>query len=424
GKDNVKIKWQQRNFNDGAINDLRLFKPQHNVYAAVYLYREIETPTPTDLPISLGSDDTLSVWLNGQKILANNTYRAAAPDQDRVTLKLKAGKNDLLLKICQGDGDWAFYFAAEKPAPIVPKGIAFEDVSDKVGLGTEGLAAHVKFDALTVCDFDGDGRTDVLYGNQIFFNRQGERGEARFVPAEDAGLAFVPGKINPVVGDFDNDGHPDLFVPQRGKSILYRNNGKGQFRDVTAQAGELAALSAWSTSAAWGDIDNDGLLDLVVGCLKSSNRCFRNKGDGTFEDVTNKVGLDQRLFNTQAVALVDLNNDGLLDMVFNNEGQDAVVLLGSDTFAGKHVPLTLNIAGKDGVTGSRVHVLTKDGKLVASRQLSGGDGRGGQQPVQARFTLAPGTYRVQVRYSSGVVRSREVTVAQSPLRSLIDEKTE
>jgi hypothetical protein len=345
GRDKEKIAWKPRPFNDGALNDLRLFKPQHNVHSAVYLYREIEVPTPADLPLSLGSDDTLSVWLNGQKILANNSYRAAAPDQDRVTLKLKAGKNELLLKICQGDGEWAFFFAAEKPQAPIPQGLAFVDVSDAVGLGA-------------------------------------------------------------------------------GRALLFRNEGRGRFVDVTAKAGDLAQPLGSATSAAWGDFDNDGRLDLVVGCLRGCNRFFRNKGDGAFEDATARIGLEQRIFNTQAVSLVDLNNDGWLDMIFNNEGQDSVVMLGSNALAGKHVPFTLNVTGKAGVTGSRVQVLTKDGKLLGTHDISGGDGRGGQQSPLARFTLEPGTYRVQVRYSTGVVRAKDITIGESPVRGLIDEKTE
>lgn len=424
GRDHEKINWKQRNFNDGAVNDLRMFKPLQNVNSAVYLYREIDVAMPTDLPVNLGSDDTLSVWLNGQKILANNSYRAAAPDQDRVVLKLKAGKNELLLKICQGDGEWAFYFKSETPPATIPQGLAFADVSDQVGLGAEGLAANAKFDSLAVCDVDGDGRSDLLYGNRLLMNRKNDKGAAGFTLAQDSGLAFVPGRISPAVGDFDNDGHPDLFVPQKGKSMLFRNDGKGKFSDVTANAGDLTRLNAWATSAAWGDFDNDGNLDLIVGCLKGCNRYFRNKGDGTFEDGTEKIGLQQRIFNTQAVSLIDLNSDGHLDMIFNNEGQDAVVMLGSNALAGKRIPFTLNVAGKDGVIGSRVQVMTKDGKHVATRDISGGDGRGGQQSPQARFTLEPGSYRVQVRYSTGVVRAKDITVGESPLRSLIDEKTE
>jgi hypothetical protein len=423
GRDQEKITWKQRNFTDGAVNDLRLFKPQQHVNSAIYLYREIDVATPTDMPISLGSDDTLSVWLNGQKILANNSYRAAAPDQDRVTLKLKAGKNDLLLKVCQGDGDWAYVFAAEKVQAPVPQGLAFADVSDSVGLGADGVAANVKFDSLTVSDADGDGRPDFLYGNLLVMNKKSEKG-ASFAVVQDSGIAFTPGKVSPVFGDYDNDGHPDLFVPQKGRGLLFKNDGKGRFAEVSAKSGDLAQSLGWATSAAWGDFDNDGRLDLVVGCLKGSNRLFHNKGDGTFEDFTVRAGLEQRIFNTQAVSLIDLNNDGFLDMIFNNEGQDSVVLLGSNTLAGKHIPLTMNVAGKDGVTGSRVQVLTKDGKLVATRDISGGDGRGGQQAQLARFTLEPGTYRVQVRYSTGQVRAKDVTVGDSPMRTLIDEKTE
>jgi hypothetical protein len=66
--------------------------------------------------VSLGSDDTLTVWLNGAKVVSENVSRGAA-DQNKALLRLKAGKNDLLLKICQGDGDWAFYF---KPTQVLP----------------------------------------------------------------------------------------------------------------------------------------------------------------------------------------------------------------------------------------------------------------------------------------------------------------
>src|SRR5262249_5697210 len=154
-----------------------------------------------------------------------------------------------------------------------------------------------------------------------------------------------------------------------------------------------------ATCAAWGDVDNDGHLDLVVGCLRGPNRYFRNKGDGTFEDATEALGLHQRIFNTQAVCLVDLNNDGVLDMVFNNEGQDAVVLLGAALQPSPRTPVTLQVAGTAGVVGSRVRVLDKGGRSLGQREVSGGDGRGGQHGPQARFALPPGTYRVEVRYS-------------------------
>jgi hypothetical protein len=296
----------------------------------------------------------------------------------------------------------------------------FKDVSDSVGLGPEGIGKGLKGDTLTVCDVDGDGRPDFLYGagtGMLVMNR------TKGFFAEDSGIAYRPGKVGPVFADFDNDGHPDLFVPQKGRSLLFRNDGKGKFTDVTDRAGGLAKFTAWATCAAWGDFDNDGRPDLLIGCLRGPNRLFLNRGDGIFEEASAAVGLDQRIFNTQAVCLVDLNNDGALDVVFNNEGQESCVLLGDRARAGKRTPVTLTVAGKGGVTGSRVRVLDKQGRLRGVQDICGGAGRGGQAPLVARFALEPGVYRVQVRYSSGLTRAREITVAGTPLRSLIDEKT-
>ena len=114
---------------------------------------------------------------------------------------------------------------------------------------------------------------------------------------------------------------------------------------MTEKAG-LASVTGQVTCGAWGDVDNDGHLDLVLGCLRGPNRFFRNKGDGTFEDATEALGLDQRIFNTQAVCLVDLNNDGVLDMVFNNEGQESCVLLGNPDMVAKRTPVSLQFAAK------------------------------------------------------------------------------
>jgi hypothetical protein len=422
GLGNEDVGWKEGKFTDGQVNNLALFKPEHNVNAVVYLYREIESAKATDLPISLGSDDTLTVWLNGQKLHAENVQRAAAPDQAKLTLKLKEGKNALLLKICQGTGDWAYYFAAKADVPAAVTW-EFEDVSEKVGLGSNGIGSAVKGDTLTVCDVNGDGRPDFLYGagtGMLVLNTpQG------FVEAKDSGVSYQPGKIGPVFGDFDNNGFPDLFVPQKNGCKLFKNDGKGHFTDVTEKAGDLAKFTGNATSAAWGDVDNDGKLDLVVGCLRGPNRFFRNEGDGTFEDATEAIGLNQRIFNTQAVCLVDLNNDGVLDMVFNNEGQESAVLLGNPEFAGanKLVPVMLQIAGKEGVIGSQVRLLDKAGKLLASTQVSGGDGRGGQAALGARFAVKPGEYKVEVRYSSGVRRVKEMTVAGTTFRGVIDEQT-
>jgi len=416
GKNGQQALWREGKFTDGQINNLALFRPDSNIDAVVYLHREIACAKPMELPISLGSDDSLTVWLGGQKLLAEDVARACAPDQHHLVLKLKAGKNNLLLKIGQGSGEWAFYFQTKG---AIPKAAfwSFGDVSEEAGLGLQGLGSADKGDTLTVSDVNGDGRPDFLYGagSGLLAMNTGKG----FTVAKSCGIAYRTGKVGPVFGDYDNDGRPDLFVPQPEGCKLFHNDGDGRFSDVTDKTG-LESLTSRTTCAAWGDVDNDGQLDLIIGCLRGPNRFFRNKGDGTFEDATDAIGLSQRIFNTQAVALVDLNNDGVLDVVFNNEGQESCVLLGNREFAVKRTPVTLRLKGTTGVIGSRVQVHDKDGKLQGTYYISGGDGRGGQAVPAARFALRPGKYRVEVLLSNGQRREKEIVVAASHLFGVVE----
>ena len=325
GKNGEKVVWKAGNFADANVSSLKaLFKSEHQANAVAYVYRQIDTATGGTLPISVGSDDTLTVWLNGQELVAQNVFRSAGPDQAKLTLSLKPGRNDLLLKICQGDGDWAFYFAAGKFEPAVP--LLFEDVSDQVGLGAGGVGGDLKGDHLVVADVDGDGRSDFLYsagtGLLVLNTPRG------FAAAKDSGVSYRPGKIAPVFGDFDGDGKPDLFVPQTGVCRLFKNAGRGRFADVTAKAGALAQPVGEATCATFADFRGSGRLDLLVGCLNGPNRYFRNKGSRGFVDATAELGFEQKIFNTRGVLAVDFNRDGALDVVFNNEGQESGVFLG------------------------------------------------------------------------------------------------
>lgn len=416
GKNGQKAVWRAGKFPDGQVHNLALFRPDCNSDAVVYLHRQIDCTRPMELQVSLGSDDSLTVWLNGQRLLAENVARACAPDQNHVVLKLKAGKNDLLLKIGQGGGEWAYYFQVAGPIPQ-PVFWSFVDVSDAAGLGSQGIGSAIKGDTLTVCDVNSDGRPDFLYGagTGLLALNTGKG----FVPAKDCGIAYHTGKTGPIFGDYDNDGQPDLFVPQPDGCKLFHNDGTGRFSDVTDKAG-LKSSSFCATCAAWGDMDNDGRLDLIVGCLRGPNRFFRNKGDGTFEDATNAIGLGQRIFNTQAVGLVDLNNDGMLDAVFNNEGQESCVLLGNPEFAAKRTTVTLHVKGKIGIIGSRVIVYDKDGKRSGTHTISGGDSRGGQAAPTARFALLPGKYRVEWLLSNGERRGKEIVVTTTHLVGTVE----
>jgi hypothetical protein len=406
-----KVTWKEGKFTDGANNSLALFASNDD--AVCYVHREITCTKPAKLPISLGSDDGLTVWLNGKKLVEANVNRACAADQHRVTLDLKEGKNDLLMKITQGSGPWEFYF---NPLEKLPAFVSwsFQDVSEEVGLGEKGVGGDVKGDSMTVCDLDGDGRADFIYsaGAGVVVKNDGKK----FSVVKDSGLNFRPGRGGPVVGDFDADGKPDLLIAAPTGLTLFKNEGGFKFRDVTKGSG-LEGLTA--ACAAWGDVDNDGKLDVVVGRLRATNRLLRGKGDGTFEDVTAKVGLDQRVFNTQAVAVADINGDGVPDMVFSNEGQDSCVLLGNPEAMAKRTPVTLTLAAKAGLTGGRVLLKDMGGKLLAAAELTGGEGRGGQA-LGARFALEPGSYRVELLLSSGEKREKELTVAATHLKAVVE----
>src|SRR6266702_9003792 len=111
------------------------------------------------------------------------------------------------------------------------------------------------------------------------------------------------------VGDFDNDGHDDIyFVNQLGANALYRNRGDGTFEDVTDKAG-VGLGDRICVAAAWGDYDNDGYPDLFVTSTRGGNVLFHNEGNGTFTDVTKKARV-ALIAHAQTAAFFDYDNDG------------------------------------------------------------------------------------------------------------------
>ncbi len=119
------------------------------------------------------------------------------------------------------------------------------------------------------------------------------------------------------IGDYDNDGHEDIyFLNQHGPNALYRNRGDGTFEDVTAKAG-VALGDRISVGATFADYDNDGWADLFVTSTRGGNILFHNRGDGTFEDVTAKAGL-KHVGHSQTPVFFDYDNDGDLDLYVTN----------------------------------------------------------------------------------------------------------
>jgi enediyne biosynthesis protein E4 len=142
-------------------------------------------------------------------------------------------------------------------------------------------------------------------------NLPNEQGEQRFrINLYDHGAGLA-------VGDYDNDGRDDIyFLNQHGPTALYRNRGDGTFEDVTAKAG-VALDGRVSVAATFADYDNDGWEDLFVTTTRAGNVLFHNRGDGTFEDVTAKAGLSH-VGHSQTAVFFDYDNDGRLDLFLTN----------------------------------------------------------------------------------------------------------
>jgi hypothetical protein len=264
----------------------------------------------------------------------------------------------------------------DKPAPKVSNAngastIRFEEIANKAGLhyitangNTENKnQPQTMVAGIALFDYDGDGYLDVYlvggaaipsleketpaYWNRLFHNN----GDGTFTDVtEKAGLAGIGYGSGVAVGDYDNDGWPDLFVANVTGNQLFHNNGDGTFTDVTAKAGvggaKLNGKKMWSVGAGWFDYNNDGLLDLFVVnyCVwevnkdpycrvkegvrgfchpkyyaPTHNTLYRNNGDGTFTDVSEETGIAKQFGKGMSVTFADYDGDGYLDAFVAND---------------------------------------------------------------------------------------------------------
>lgn len=238
--------------------------------------------------------------------------------------------------------------------PPSASGIAWKHVN---GRSSEYYLPETTGAGCAFLDYDGDGWMDIYLvnsGKSDFYDPNPPLRNALYRNNRNGTFTDVTGKaglsaggygMGAAVGDYDNDGFPDLYVSQYGRSILYRNNGDGTFTDVTERAG--VAAPGWSSSAVWFDYDNDGKLDLFV-CrfvdfTKGKNKfcgnsetgeryyciprvynptpswLFHNNGDGTFTDVSKESGIKDQLGKAWGVVASDINNDGYMDLFVAND---------------------------------------------------------------------------------------------------------
>ncbi len=125
-----------------------------------------------------------------------------------------------------------------------------------------------------------------------------------------------------------------------------------------------------------------------------------------------------RVYNSQAIAVADLNGDGKLDLVMANEGQDAAILFGNKELPNKSTPLTVHVPCE--CIGKSVLIRVVGKGVQRTCRLCGGDGRG-QPNLSPRFVLPPGTYQIEIKESTGKTRTREVTLAAEAVKVRFDQ---
>jgi enediyne biosynthesis protein E4 len=256
--------------------------------------------------------------------------------------------------------------AAPQLAAARPSGpVTFTDVTAQAGIhfkhnsGAFGskFLPETMGSGVCVLDYDNDGWQDILFVNSMDWpgHVTGKSYPALYRNNHDgtftdvtrqAGLAIEMYGLGCAVGDYDNDGFDDIYITAIGGSHLFRNLHNGQFADVTAKAG--LADSGFPAGAVWFDYDNDGRLDVFVAhyvewsqqtdqfcsldskhksyCTPEaykgeSSRLYHNLGNGKFEDVTKRAGLLDSTGKSLSAALIDYDDDGLLDLFVTNDTQ-------------------------------------------------------------------------------------------------------
>lgn len=279
-------------------------------------------------------------------------------------------------------------------------------------------------------DYDRDGDLDLFLANQsgatdALWRNDGDGfvDVAAQAGVEAAGRDRSDGGVGCAVGDYDNDGHLDLFVATYGVHLLYRNNGDGTFAEVAAQAG--VAHNGHAVGGAWGDYDNDGHLDLFVtnyegpsGEQVPVNLLYRNLGDGRFEQVLTRDSLLNA--GDHGVEWIDFDNDGAIDLSLTDgygpEGGHFVFrnLLDGPARSRSLSVLALDESGRRVAPGAEVRLYDAQGRILATRQVSTGGGYNAQSAAPAHFGLATaGPVTVETTYMG---RNGPVVVRLSGVR--------
>ncbi len=316
-KPGEKVEWKPVPKAD-RVNLLAMFPDQVN--CAAYLKTEIIAPQDGDATLLLGSDDGVKAWLNGVVVHSNNVDRHGLPDQDAAPIKLKQGKNVLMLKITQGGGGWfacarivragapAAHAAPAGPPPkpaVLPPRDAFKRLKLSDQFYAEGAYSG---------DFNRDGKLDVVAGPFWFAGPDFQQRHA-YRPAKTFDPKGYSDNFLTYTGDFNDDGWTDILcVPMPGKEAFWYENSAGK---TGPWKQHLAYTFVGNESPVWGDLNGDGRPELIFcndGYLGyATAEPAKPEEPWVFHAISKQ---DKRYFRfTHGLGFGDINGDGRTDVV-------------------------------------------------------------------------------------------------------------
>jgi hypothetical protein len=225
----------------------------------------------------------------------------------------------------------------------------FHDVGDLAGVNRFNQAGGAIMD-----DFDNDGLLDLAvttFDATQAMSYYRNKGDSTFEDrSKEAGVTGQFGGMVCYQADYDNDGNLDIFIPRGAwlsvgmRPSLLRNDGTGKFADVTAAAGLLDPVN--SIAAAWADFDNDGNVDLFIGCEHQYNHLYRNRGDGKFDEVAGSAGVQGEPNRCcKGCTWIDYDNDGYPDLFLDNLEAEARLYHNSRNGTFTEETISMNIGG-------------------------------------------------------------------------------
>jgi len=295
------------------------------------------------------------------------------------------------------------------------KDIRFEEVTDSAGLVKKGWSWSAQ-----TADVDNDGWADLYISrgrypagqpNIMYLNRS-TPGNIKFVDfSAESGLQDKNWALGAAFADYDNDGNVDCFLSNYvGPNKLFKGDGTGHFVETTHIAGLDDRVDHWGKGPAWGDVNNDGWLDLYEGDCKFSNQLYINNHDGTFTNATeDNPAVKLETVRTKGTAFADYDNDGDLDLYAINWAVSNK-LFRNDTNNGNWLQVDVKgtVSGTDAV-GAKVTVydaghIGDKAHMLADREVQTSTGFCSENMHVQHFGLSSDkTYDVETVYPSGLI---------------------